>query len=191
VYNSRVLFYDAAGTLQGEWGTGGYGSKGEGNGKLTAPRAVAVAPNGTVYVADFLDRVQYFAPDGTYRGQWGGSGSGPGQFDFPLALAVGPDGTVYVADISNRIQYFDAAGSYLGEWGGPGHGQGQFVSPTGVTVSPDGRTVYVADAGNGRIQAFCVNPSGKTAQQPATPGVGTPVSRDRLATPVETAVKAG
>jgi DNA-binding beta-propeller fold protein YncE len=158
----------------GAWGTGGYGSKGEGNGKLTAPRAVAVAPNGTVYVADFLDRIQYFDPDGTYRGQWGGNGRDPGQFDFPLALAVGPNGTVYVADSSNRIQHFDAAGSYLGEWGGPGHGRGQFVSPTGVAVSPDGRTVYVADAGNGRIQAFCVVPSSAVDRPGATPVADTP-----------------
>ncbi len=39
------------------------------------------------------------------------------------------------------------------QWGGPGSGNGQFNGPVGVAVDGTG-AVYVADAGNHRIQKF-------------------------------------
>ena len=68
--------------------------------------AVAVGPQGNVFVADFYnDRVQKFAPDGTFLTAFAETGSGPGQLRHAIAVAVADDGTVFVADfLNNRIQ---------------------------------------------------------------------------------------
>ena len=107
---------------------------------------MAVAPDGTIYVADTNNhRIQRFSATGTFLSQWGAQGSGDGQFYHPHGVAVAPDGTVYVADTGNaRIQRFSATGTYLGQWGANGSGNSQFAYPRGVAVGPDS-TVYVAD----------------------------------------------
>ena len=69
-----------------------WGERGSSQGQFIAPRGIAVAPGGEVYVADTSnDRVQEFAADGSFIGQWGGLGSAAGQFDsehpsFPLVV---------------------------------------------------------------------------------------------------------
>jgi len=122
-------------------------------GQFYDPRSVAVAPDGTVYVADtYNHRIQRFSASGAFLGTWGARGSGDGQFDSPHGVAVAPDGTVYVADtLNHRIQRFSADGTFLGKWGSEGSGDGRFEYPEGVAVAPDG-TVYVAD--DFRIQHF-------------------------------------
>lgn len=42
-------------------------------------------------------------------------------------------------------------------WGSLGFGSGQFTNPNGIAVSPTTGAVYVADAGNNRIQKFDAN----------------------------------
>lgn len=54
-------------------------------------------------------------------------------------------------------------------WGNNGPGDGQFATPRGVAVGPDG-SIYVADAGNHRIQAF--NPDGEFLLEWGSEGVG-------------------
>ncbi|MBO9344059.1 MAG: alpha/beta hydrolase, partial [Roseiflexus sp.] len=118
---------------------------------------MAVAPDGTVYVADRGNhRIQRFNAASAFLGTWGSRGHSFGQFNEPSGVAVARDDMVYVADRGNhRIQRFSASGNFRGPplgWA-RGTGPGEFSYPFGVAVAPDG-TVYVADTGNSRIQRF-------------------------------------
>jgi YYY domain-containing protein len=118
-------------------------------GRLHQPRGVAVAGDGTIFVADFgNNRVQVFAVDMSAGRAWGTRGEGPGQFKDPCGIAVGPSGEVFVADTWNqRVQAFSKDGDYLREWGS------SFFGPRGIAVDAKGR-VFVADTGNGRVLRF-------------------------------------
>ncbi|HLF28856.1 MAG TPA: flippase activity-associated protein Agl23 [Anaerolineae bacterium] len=152
------------------------GSAGSGAGQFSTPHGIAVAPDGSIYVADSNNhRVVKLNADGEFEltfGTW--SGEPPngdvlspdwnppgGTFSEPWDVAVGPDGSVYVADLWNsRVQKFDADGNFLKLWGGfsdsgqqAAGAEGKFYGPRGIAVSPDGQ-VYVADTGNKRVQVF-------------------------------------
>ena len=88
------------------------GTQGNEIGQFNKPRGIAIAPDGSVYVADTENhRIQHFSPDGTYLNSWGTFADivvGPapeGTFNQPWDIAVATDGSVFVADTWNyRIQ---------------------------------------------------------------------------------------
>ncbi|MBN1451836.1 MAG: TIGR03663 family protein [Anaerolineales bacterium] len=129
---------------------------------LNAPRSLAFAPDGTLYVADSRNnRIVHFEADGKVIGSWGTLGgvsapADPGTFNEPWGLAVGPDGSVYVSDTWNhRIQKFTPDGQPITSWGQYGQADQQdgFWGPRGLAVDAEGN-VYVADTGNKRIVVF-------------------------------------
>jgi DNA-binding beta-propeller fold protein YncE len=139
-----------------------FGQPGSNPSEFNAPRAIAVGPDGSVYVADSLNhRVQKFDSAGRFLAQVGGQGTGPGQFQEPWGVAVGPDGSVYVADTWNhRVQKFDPNLRFIAAWGGFAAAgpdsqaePSRFYGPRDVAVDASGR-VFVADTGNKRIQVF-------------------------------------
>ena len=129
--------------------------EGTGDGEFSNPAGVAVASDGSVYVADSgNNRIQMFTSEGVFVSQWGTYGSGDGEFTSPVGVSVASDGSVYVVDSYNdRIQKFTSEGVFVSKWGTNGSGDGEFDYPNGVAVASDG-SVYVADRGNNRIQKF-------------------------------------
>src|SRR5947209_15717027 len=113
---------------------GGFSIGQRSGGVLRFPQAVAVAPDGTVYVGDQGSHtIQAFAPDGSFRGDLGMEGTRGGQLTSVGAVAIAPDGSVLVADgATNRIVRFGSGGGLLNSWGRGGSGVGQFAFGSGV-----------------------------------------------------------
>jgi predicted membrane-bound mannosyltransferase/streptogramin lyase len=139
------------------------GAAGVNPGQLNRPRDLAIAPDGSIYVADTDNhRIQHLAPDGTSLQVWGSfadvtRGAAPGgAFNQPWGIAVGPDGSVYVADTWNyRIQKFTQDGQFVKMWGTNGQGEtpDAFWGPRDVAVDANNH-VFVTDTGNKRVVEF-------------------------------------
>lgn len=126
--------------------------------RFNFPQALALAPDGALFVADRLNhRIRKVAPDGTtstYAGT-GAAGFADGavaKFDEPSGLALAADGTLFVADAWNhRIRAIapDQTVTTLAGSGVPGDADGQggaanFDHPCALALGPDG-ALYVAD----------------------------------------------
>jgi len=138
-----------------------FGQPGVEPGQFQGPRDVAVAADGTLYIADtFNHRIQHIDPEtGEVLHLWGGptdpNAPRPDQLNEPWGIAVGPDGRVYVADTWNHsIKVFSPEGQLLQVWTSYGEGEPTpFWGPRDVAVDADGY-VYVTDTGNKRIVVF-------------------------------------
>jgi len=124
--NSRIRKVDPQGVIRTVAGNGCMGYSGDGGpateASLRFPCAVAVAPDGSLFIADGMNhRIRRVSPgglistiagDGWTRvepgdhraGRFAGDG-GPAMkasLDGPSDLALGPDGSLYIADAGNR-----------------------------------------------------------------------------------------
>jgi hypothetical protein len=142
------------------FGFGGFigdtnGMTGTTNGVFNAPFDVAVSPDGgTISVSDSgNNRIQQFsAANGAFVASFGTNGADIGQFNTPKGLTYDSAGNLYIVDSGNNRMTV-AQGSVISEvTGAYGTALGQFNSPVNVNASERG--VYVADAGNNRIQSF-------------------------------------
>ncbi|NOK20531.1 hypothetical protein HMI50_26250 [Corallococcus carmarthensis] len=145
--------------------------------RLASPQGVAVAADGTVYIADTDNhRIRQVKPNGVIstvagNGVKGSAGDGGrallASLDSPKAVAVGPEGMLYIADTGNhRIRRVTpdgiistVAGTGLAADGGDGGPAilANLNAPAGVAVGPDG-SIYLADTDNHRIRR--VTPGG-------------------------------
>jgi len=169
------------------------GVAGDGPDTFNQPNAVAIAPNGDIFVSDGHNtgrnnaRVLKFTKDGKFIKQWGGHASGPGQFEMPHTLAFDSKGRLFVGDRgNNRIQIFDQDGKFLEEWA-------QFSRPSGIYIdahdnlyctdseSAEGGTyaphpgwkrgIRIGNIKDGKVIAFIPDPSPGTAVTSAAEGV--------------------
>ncbi|MFG6486721.1 NHL repeat-containing protein [Roseateles sp. BYS78W] len=173
--NNLIRKVTPAGVVSTLAGSGSAGStNGTGNAaSFSNPCGVAVAPDGTVYVADTANHmIRKITPAGIVttlagsgnRGNANGVGSAA-SFTFPYAVAVDASNTVYVGDTNNfliRKITSDGVVTTLAGSGivGSANGTGtaaSFEVVRGIAVDASG-TVYVADSGNSLIRK--ITPAG-------------------------------
>jgi sugar lactone lactonase YvrE len=133
------------------------GVAGDGPDTFNQPNAVAVAPNGDIFVSDGHSpargnaRVIKFSKDGKFIKQWGGHGSAPGQFEVPHCLAFDSKGRLFVGDrANNRVQIFDQDGKFLDQWT-------QFGRPSGIFIDRNDN-MYVTDSESADKDGYGHNP---------------------------------
>jgi hypothetical protein len=148
--NQRISKLDADFKFVGSWG-----SPGSEPGQFARIRALALGPDGNLYVADACNhRIQVFTTSGELVRCWGTAGSEPGQLSYPydVAFSPGPTPFLYVMEYANhRVQKFTLEGKSVGCWGRPGREHGGLCSPWALAVDSRGR-VHVVDSENDRVQ---------------------------------------
>jgi tripartite motif-containing protein 71 len=149
-----IKVYDATGATVAT-----YGAAGAGDGQLTSPQALAIAPSGKTYVADTGNgRVERFSSVGVFQTEWGHFPDA-GVLDSPKGIAVDASDNVYVTNQQQGIiQKFDKDGTLLAESTyGAGNANGQLSSSnlaSTIAVDPSTGNLFVTDTNNYRIQEF-------------------------------------
>lgn len=160
-WHDRITVFSLSGQLLRH-----IGEPGDGPGQFNGPGGIAVAGDGSLYVADFYNqRVQHLAHDGRFIDQWGTTGQigfQAAEFNYPTDVSLGNQGEVIVADgYNDRIQVFRKSGDLVVRWGGPlalnisGGFPGWFATVSSVTTGPEG-DIFAADFYNHRIQKFTI-----------------------------------
>jgi ABC-type transport system substrate-binding protein/DNA-binding beta-propeller fold protein YncE len=169
--NNRIEIFDSSGTLVGRRGTTNVAYEIDDH-HLNDPRGLAVAPDGSVYVAEERNyTVAKLNPAGVVQWRYGQSGSEGvtsdldhmgtwGGVNGPVGpvgnMAIDSQGRLYVADAGRDHIAILLPGGQLYNFLGQGSGTGnyQFNWPHAVAISPSNGDIYVADTANQRIQVF-------------------------------------
>ncbi len=191
----RIRKIDPQGTLSVIAGTGLHGLSGDGgpakDAKLNSPRGIAVASDGSIYIADTNNhRIRRIDPNGIIStiagvgtgfdgGGYGGDG-GPAaaaQLTYPQGIALDPDGNIYIADTGNNgirrigvdgtISRF--AGGGLGGFSGDGGQAANALlnNPNDIEIAQDG-SIYISDYRNNRIRKVAIDGTISTVAGSAT-----------------------
>lgn len=158
--NNRVQMFDSNGVYNGQ-----FGSSGVGDGQFSSPHGIAVDNvAGDLYVVDSgNNRIQHFTSAGVFVDKFGTFGTGDGQFASDITdIAFDASNNIYVFDTANdRIQGFDSSYNFLETFGSTGTGNGQFnysgQAAGGIFIEYLSHYMYVADAGNNRVQKFILD----------------------------------
>jgi hypothetical protein len=181
----QVIKFDANGKVLMRLGKAGVAGAGEDT--FNQPSAVAIAPNGDIFVADGHGgntnaRIVKFSKDGKFIKTWGKKGTDPGDFDTPHTLAFDSKGRLFVGDrANNRIQIFDQNGKFLAEWK-------QFSRPSGMYIDRND-AIYVSDSESREREGYGHHPGWKRGIRvgSARDGTVTAFIPDTYATPEDSA----
>jgi peptidylamidoglycolate lyase len=141
-----VMTFDSTGKVLLTLGKKGMTGDNTSQDLFNRPNAVAVAPNGDIYVSDGYvnSRVVHFNKDGKFVRIIGGTkGTEPGQLQLPHGVVIDSQGRIIVADSDNkRIAIFDKNGKFVENW--------PFLSRGGMVITADD-TLYVSDVNEGSV----------------------------------------
>ena len=171
--NHRIQVFTKEGKYLSQWGQHGtlpgqFGGDGPAGSRFGGPHFLARDSQGRLYTTEgTLGRVQQFSAEGKPLLAWGDKGDQPGGFGSlqtgfskssfgPIGVYVDRHDRVWVSSLNDRVQVFTAEGKFLYGLGGPGEEPGEFARPHGMVMDSKGH-LYVADAGNQRIQKFAIS----------------------------------
>ena len=201
VDNLENLFFTKSNTLQ-KWTPGdslfivlGGGSKGDAADELDDPKGVARDDDGNIYVADYNNhRIQKFTAgsntkEGITVAGGNGAGSDANQLRFPWDVILDSLGNLYVSDYGNsRIMKFPSNttsstnGTTIAGGNGAGISSKQLNGPKNIKFNHSGE-LFVADAGNNRIQKFPKNSTNTTLATTVAGGFGSGNNSNQLNDP--------
>ncbi|NJN15035.1 MAG: hypothetical protein HC822_01345 [Oscillochloris sp.] len=118
------------------------GSSGPRNGRFTSARGLAVAPDGTLYLAESSRGIWVFSPDGNLITTFGED-----ELLDAYDIVRNNEDELLVADYGrNAVVRFSADGTFIERWGSSGDGEDQFglSAPQRIALGPDG-SVYALD----------------------------------------------
>lgn len=164
-YNNRIQKLDSHGNFIMSFGASAPNAS-NATGSFNAPAGIAIDRSGHIYVTEAgSNRVQKFDSSGNFIRQFGASApiasSAPGSFDTPVDIAFDNEGYMYVADFNNnRVQKLNSNGAFIMQYGASAPNAssalGSFNASAGLALDGNGN-LYVAEAGNNRIQKLDTN----------------------------------
>ncbi|GMU91573.1 MAG: hypothetical protein AMXMBFR4_06310 [Candidatus Hydrogenedentota bacterium] len=149
ILDPPIRAFDADGNLIASWGAGLFKN----------PHFLRVAPDGSIWVADYGRHVVRKC---TERGELLmtlGTPDVPGRdeshLNMPTDIAITAAGDLFVTDGygNNRIVHYDKHGRFVKSWGQIGVGAGDLSQPHSIAVDSKG-LLYVCERNNCRIQVF-------------------------------------
>ncbi|MCA9015947.1 MAG: hypothetical protein KDA77_11500 [Planctomycetaceae bacterium] len=172
--NHRVQKFTAEGKFLARWGEHGlkpgqFGGPEKAGSRFAGPHFLAQDSKKRLYTTEgVLGRVQQLTAEGKPLLTWGDKGMQPGGFGEyhfgslkntfgPIGIAVDQHDRIWVSSLNDRVQAFTPEGTYLFGISQSGVKPGQLDTPHGMAFDRHGY-LYVADAGNQRIQKFEVPP---------------------------------
>ncbi len=165
--NRRVIVFDATtGAYKRHWGA--YGNtpddkvparripSGEGNPQFNTVHGIAIADDGTIFVADRANnRIQAFTPQGKFLREGYNKRDAVGT-GSAFGVAISPDNRwLYVADAAlERVAIMDSTTmEVVGAVGRPGRRSGEFSNLHSIAVDPQGNLI-TGESQNYRVQKF-------------------------------------
>jgi len=138
------------------------------------------------------DDIQIFTAASSYQARFASTGAGTGQVRTPCGVAIDPiANNIFVADYLNgRIEEWSSAGQWIGSFSSRGAGNGQVQNPCGLAFAPNGN-LYVADAGNSRVDIFMPMNTVRTSWNSTTFFGGPGSAPGRMSAPLGLAILPG
>jgi len=151
----RIQVFDVEGNFRRGWNVPAI--------SVGKPTGLSFDRRGRLMVADshyfrvlFYDRLGNLLPQATIEPVGGKS---PDDFGFVGDVVEDAAGSYYAAIYGgvDRLQKFSPDGELLLQWGSPGVQPGQFRRPNGLAIDVERNLLYIADAGNHRVQVLDIS----------------------------------